>query len=574
MRGRVRRRSFLKAGLGTSALLASEGALAQADLPRRPTAVRERKTAIAVIGGGLGGCAAALAALSQGAEVLLSEETDWLGGQWTSQAVPSDEHPWIEHVGNPSYLELRRRIRDYYKRNYPLTAEAVADPLLNPGRGNVSPICCEPQVAAAALEEMLAPFASQGSLTVFLNHKPVAAATNADRIETVTLENSVEGGTTVVHADIFLDATETGELLELGGVEHVTGAESQQETGEPHAPETSDPTNMQSVTWCFPMEYRHGEDHTIDKPEQYDFWKNYVPDLKPPWSGPLLAMEYSHPITLEPFKRTMDPIREGKNEVSGFWRYRRIRYAGHYRPGHEGYDVTLVNWPMNDYWHGPVFGGTEEENRKHLKGAEQLSLSLFYWMQTECPREDGGTGWPGLRLRPDLAGTSNGLAKRPYIRESRRIEALTTVLEQHVGTEARMEETGLPKDEAKAVSFPDSVGLGSYRIDLHPSTGGDNYIDISSLPFEIPLGALIPIRVKNLLPACKNIGTTHVTNGCYRLHPVEWNIGEAAGLFAAWTLEKKYAFEQVQKDSGLLEEFQELLKDRRIYYRWPVFTPR
>ena len=69
-----------------------------------------------------------------------------------------------------------------------------------------------------------------------------------------------------------------------------------------------------------------------------------------------------------------------------------------------------------------------------------------------------------------------------------------------------------------------------YRIDLHPSTGGDNYIDVASCPFEIPLGALLPQRVTNLIPAGKTIGTTHITNGCYRLHPVEWNIGEVAGL--------------------------------------------
>ena len=80
------------------------------------------------------------------------------------------------------------------------------------------------------------------------------------------------------------------------------------------------------------------------------------------------------------------------------------------------------------------------------------------------------------------------------------------------------------------------MGVGSYRIDLHPSTGGNNYIDISSLPFQIPLGALIPRRVENLLPACKNLGTTHITNGCYRLHPVEWAIGEAAGALAAYCL--------------------------------------
>ena len=75
----------------------------------------------------------------------------------------------------------------------------------------------------------------------------------------------------------------------------------------------------------------------------------------------------------------------------------------------------------------------------------------------------------------------------------------------------------------------DSVGVGSYRIDLHPSTGGDSYIDVGSVPFEIPLGALLPVRVRNLLPAAKNIGTTHITNGCHRLHPVEWSVGEVAG---------------------------------------------
>jgi hypothetical protein len=122
-------------------------------------------------------------------------------------------------------------------------------------------------------------------------------------------------------------------------------------------------------------------------------------------------------------------------------------------------------------------------------------------------------------------GTGDGLAKSVYVRESRRIRAEFTVLEDHVGVEARRQSH--PGEEG-AESFPDSVGIGYYRIDLHPSSGLRNYVDISSYPFEIPLGALIPVRAENLLPACKNLGTTHITKGCYRLHPVEWNIGEAA----------------------------------------------
>jgi NADPH-dependent 2,4-dienoyl-CoA reductase/sulfur reductase-like enzyme len=54
---------------------------------------------IVIIGGGLGGCAAALAAARNGLRVILTEETDWIGGQLTSQAVPPDENPWIETFG-------------------------------------------------------------------------------------------------------------------------------------------------------------------------------------------------------------------------------------------------------------------------------------------------------------------------------------------------------------------------------------------------------------------------------------------------------------------------------------------
>jgi hypothetical protein len=147
------------------------------------------------------------------------------------------------------------------------------------------------------------------------------------------------------------------------------------------------------------------------------------------------------------------------------------------------------------------------------------------------------------------------------VRESRRIRARFTILEQHVSAECRPGET-------LAERFPDTVGVGHYRIDLHPSTGGDNYIDIPTLPFQIPLGALIPVRVRNLLPACKNIGTTHITNGCYRLHPVEWNIGESAGLLAAFCVLRGVEPHQVYETPALLEEYQNLLRSQGIQLEW------
>ena len=73
-----------------------------------------------------------------------------------------------------------------------------------------------------------------------------------------------------------------------------------------------------------------------------------------------------------------------------------------------------------------------------------------------------------------------------------------TVLEEHVGLENRSLVTG-KKEDIRAADFFDSIGVGYYRIDLHPSCAGTNYIDIDSLPFQIPLGALIPVRMKILL---------------------------------------------------------------------------
>ena len=80
-----------------------------------------------------------------------------------------------------------------------------------------------------------------------------------------------------------------------------------------------------------------------------------------------------------------------------------------------------------------------------------------------------------------------------------------------------------------------------------------------SWPFQIPLGALLPVRVENLLPACKNLGVTHITNGCYRLHPVEWNIGEAAGALAAYCLAQRLTPRQVRNTPQLLADFQRVL---------------
>ena len=532
---------------------------------------------IVIIGAGVGGCAAALAAAKAGYNVILTEETDWIGGQLTQQAVPPDEHPWIEQFGaTASYRAFREGVRRYYRNWYPLKGELHTDNRFNPGACGVSYLCHEPRVAHQVLRGMLAPYIAHGNLQIYLNTIPVEAVVQNDEIVSISIQNTLSGTTKELRGLYFLDATEPGDLLPLTGAEYVTGAESQSQTGEPHAPDEPAPQNMQALTWCFAIDYKAGEDHTIPRPENYSYWNEYIPKLSPPWSGNLLSLTYSNPITLEPRTLSFDPRPGAETEFFNLWSYRRLLAPSQFEEGSFPSGISLINWPQNDYLDGNIIDVTEEEKERHLKGAMEVSFALLYWLQTEAPRPDGKAGWPGLRLRPDVSGTEHGLAKRPYIREARRIKALFTVKEQHVGLEARIAETGLPASQVTAASFNDSVGIGSYRIDLHPSTGGDNYIDISSLPFEIPLGALIPQRLKNLLPACKNLGVTHITNGCYRLHPVEWNIGESAALTAVYALKNEVQPHGIHASAQHVEALQKLVTDQGVEIRWPnpLQTPR
>ena len=530
----------------------------------------ELRCEVAIIGGGTGGYAAALAALRNGISVILTEETDWLGGQLTSQAVPPDEHPWIEKCGSTaSYRQYREDVREYYRKNFPLTTEARTNPHLNPGNGSVSRLTHEFGVSAKVLEAKLHPYIMSGKLVVLYHHAPESATTHGDFVDSVTLRNLQTGDRRVVHAHYFLDATELGDLVAMAGVESVTGTESRNATHEISAPSAAEPRHSQGIAYCFAMDYLEGEDHTIERPANYEYWKNYQPELVPAWTGRLLSWTSCAPTTLQPQTAELTPNGRAPDGFSDLWSFRRIADRKNFSAGVYRSDITLVNWPQNDFWLQDLVTATPSERIKIIERARELSLSLFYWMQTEAPRPDGGAGFRGLRLRPDITGTPDGLAKSVYVRESRRIQAEFTILQQHLDAKVRQMLFKNSDLGRKAEVYPDSVGVGCYRIDLHPSVGGTNYIDRSCLPFQISLGALLPIRVQNLIPACKNIGTTHISNGCTRLHPVEWNIGEAAGALVSFALARQRLPREIRHKHALLQDFQRFLIAQGFELAWP-----
>jgi hypothetical protein len=427
----------------------------------------------------------------------------------------------------------------------------------------VSKLCFEPRVGLAVLYEMLAPHLAAGRVRLWLHHQPIKVTMHGDRAQAITLQDERSGASRVATAPYILDGTELGDVLELGGVESVVGAESRAETGEPLAPDgPAQPRDQMVFTHVFAVDHRPGEEHVIDRPRDYDFWRRAQSSrgAYPKFTLPdLLGARQDH------FGR---PVKPGAY-VTSTWNFRRILCRDNFTAGSLPGDVTVAIWHPNEYHLGPLCGVAPEERRKHLEAARQLSLSVIHWLQTEAPNPaTGGQGYPGLRPRGDVLGTEDGLAQYPYVREARRLRAEFTVLEQHFRTD-------FPGNEHGPVKYRDSVGLSGYRVDIHKTAreGKGSITEVAHGKHwlqQIPLGALIPVRVENLLPAGKNLGVTVVTNGAFRVHPTEWNIGEAAGALAAFCLQRGLRPRQVRNTPRHLADFQRELVRQGVELDWPA----
>jgi hypothetical protein len=508
---------------------------------------------IAIIGGGLGGVAAALAACDAGRSVVLTEETDWIGGQITAQGVSAlDEHDRIEdEPPTRAYADLRARIRAHYADAYGVASTMPDGKPLNPGDGWVSRLCFEPRVGLSVLEAMLAPHIAAGRLQIVVNAHPVAALCEAGRVRAVTL-SSAGAADKVVHAAQFIDATELGDLLPLTDTAFVTGAESRADTNEPNALPEARPDEVQSFTYCFAVAFdpAPGASHIVDAPPGYAALRDRQP----------FSLNLGNP----PQRFYMQ--RDTGGWPLPFWTYRRIVSARALDPsGARGLrDIALINWHGNDFHDAHLIGKAGAARAAVVDAGKQLARGFLHWLQTEAPHDDdAGFGFPDLELLPDVMGTADGFSKTPYARESRRIVARTRIVEMDISRHIRNQ----PGDAAR--DYPDGVGVGWYAMDLHPAVGNPHRTMYAPThPFQIPMGALIPVKTVNLLAACKNIGTTHLTNGAYRLHPVEWAIGEAAGTLAALCCDTGADPAAVHADPARVRAVRERLRARGVRLAW------
>jgi hypothetical protein len=534
---------------------------------------RELSCDILIVGGSAGGTAAALAAASAGARVCLIEETDWLGGQLTTQGVCTpDEQTYIETFGaTRRYAAFRQAVRDHYRANYRLSPEAAHAVCFNPGNCWVSRLAFEPKIGAEILRAMTRPHEESGALSLLFGARATACECQDSRLTAVTV-HLADGETVRVTPSFVLDATDLGELLPLCGREGedwVVGAEGREETGEPDAPDRPRPDWVQPFTFPFALEW---------SPETVATNLIAPPD------------DYAALKAQQDYRVLHGAITGVFNGRAPWWRYRRLLAAENFDDPRIPHDVAMINTAGNDYYGGNVIGanaGAPDEIASTLARARRASLGYLFWLQTECPREPDAilppgsypegyvppqSGYPELRLRTDLFGTLDGCSVRPYIRESRRIRSLRPILEQEIVVKSFQGDI-CRGENARAAAMPDTIGIGHYALDIHPNGHGEPNAYVATRPFQIPLGALIPVRLDNLLPACKNLGVTHLTNGAYRLHPIEWNIGESAGLLAAHCLDLGLHPREVAASPERTRELQERLLQEGIALHWIVDVP-
>ena len=267
--------------------------------------------------------------------------------------------------------------------------------------------------------------------------------------------------------------------------------------------------------------------------------------------------------------------REQSDAWQKIWTYRRIRGQGPPAAG----DLCLQNWGYsvklreggNDYPFGYLFkprtairaecddwqGGVDFGV---MAGAERRALAWHHWFKHHPPT---GVDPRQIRLNSAVLGTSHGLAKLPYIRDTRRSIGLDGFVLKFANL------TG-PASAKTGTKFADRIALGAYPADIHALAGRDYppYLIAAhdTLPFYIPFRALTNERVGNLLVAGKTIAQSFLTNSATRLHPIEWSTGTAAGVAAA---HMSATGKNSRAALGSIDELQTLIK-RRTPIDWKI----
>ncbi len=631
----------------------SEQAVAQSTIAPDETVECE----LLIVGGGLSGTATAYESLLAGRTVCMTELTDWVGGQISSQGTSAlDEAKRQRELlfYAKGYKELRSRIEDFYNE-------------LNPGGCWVSVSCFLPRDANTILTQELEKAARKGKGTlkwfpstvvkevqlsadgrmidsaIAIQHTPAPGTPPLNTellsetlIDSYQYEDSARFTKKIIQfvppageqsgpADWYVvEATETGEVIALTGVPYRLGLDARSPLNPSSPTETGDPYCTQGFTYTFGME-RTAEAQPQPKPVYYDQYAPYFSYERRRDSGDYFDYVFTYRRIAAP-----NPRPEGKQFG-----------VSQVAPG----DISMQNWTWgNDYRPGTaqdnlIFSAAQLAETGQLapggwlgglrvdalRKAEENAYSYYYWLVEGTTDSQLGPGvkepHPDHRFIAGLdapMGTAHGLSKHPYIREARRIvgrpaygypqgfavneidisradyrdEYYQTTLGPKRYLDlwralAGLNTTAVIDDDVPAADimrrtrstiYPDAVGIAQYAIDFHPcltlsppeTPGNTERENIrkahgQAYPGQIPLRAMIPQNIDNLLIAGKTIATSNIAAAAYRVHSFEWSVGAAAGTTVDFAFDNGVLPYELVDDlptrEPLLEQLQKRLND-------------
>lgn len=418
-----------------------------------------------------------------------------------------------------------------------------------------------------------------------------------------------------------VDATETGEMIALADVPYQLGIDARSYLEPSSSSETGDRYCTQGFTYTFAMEAtKQPQTHTM--PPFYSQYAPYYSYEAPRLASFPLVFTYRRIWSPETGKQDKFGGITFTDPTPGDISMQNWGWGNDYRPGTAADNLVLDRTQLEasrQLQPGQWMGGLRVDT---LHRAEQAAQGYFYWLAAEATDSQLGAGvkqpQPNNRYLTGLdspMGTVHGLSKYPYMREGRRIigrptwgypqgfsvteidisrrnyrdfyyrltlppEMYRSLQAALAGLEATSFIGGKLSPEqiirrTRSTIYPDSVGIGHYAIDFHPCMAlsppelpgnferpGERRGAGQAYPFQIPLRAMIPQKIDNMLVAGKSIATSHIAAAAYRVHSFEWSSGAAAGTTAAFALENAIAPYQMVDQLPQQEPQLEALKRR------------
>lgn len=476
-----------------------------------------------VVGGTESGCAAAVQAARMGVKrIVLVNDIEWLGGQFSAEALGAiDENRGHEYNGTVP-IPRSGIFRDVIDAIETKNAELYGG-VRRPGNTRVI-TTSRPVISEQVFRELLAPYEKSGQIKRLSNFHVDHVLSKGNRVEGVRFISEDGAEELIVEAKITTDASDFGDVIQRSPAQWDVGIDASSEFGEPSAPESAEPkTDLNPITWCLIVEQQQ-EPSLIAKPDGYD--ERYFTG-KWGWID-------------EKFAYTTRRLVDGQG------------FAEIDHP-----DVLLINTPPIDY---PVdiypadvaakLEATEkgasqksivEMNREQraivFDDAKNHSLKFFYYLQQKFPK------FRTMALSHEF-GTDDQLPPKPYLRESLRLVAQHMIVEQEVlGFQDR--------SHYATTMYPDAIFSWQFELDFHPTHRSWRTSEKENGPWEadfrgnrrfgrmgtgravFPVRSLVPAGVDGLLGAQKNLGYSSIVSSSCRLHDQAIHAGQASGALAA-----------------------------------------